>query len=385
MSSAVAAVLFLLAIAIGWGLGRRSLRREQPFASPEQALRERVRSIHSLLDRHSDDALEHLSQGLALNADTLESHLHVGNLFRRRGDIEKAIQIHQDLLSRVSENDGLSARISLELARDYISGGLLGHAEQLLDELLQREEHAASSEALDELRRIAEREKNWSRAIELASRLLPQRPQLRAGLANYYCELAQEKARLREHAAMHELLREALRIDKGCVRALLMRLDCELWRRDLAAANASIRELLLEHPGFAGELVPILRRHDGLADPEILEGLKALAEGQELPSPVLAMLAANDADTMRWRDRLQARLQQQPSWQGLMDFVAALGTDKVDEESFTRTRPLLLGLYGAMPHYRCGNCGFAGREMHWQCPGCHAWNSVLPIQAPVLS
>lgn len=385
MSSVVAVLLFLLAIAIGWVLGRRSLRSGVPGTATEQSLQERVRSIHNLLDRHSDDALEHLSQGLALNVDTLESHVHVGNLFRRRGDIEKAIQIHQELLARVPEGDGLAARVNLELARDFIAGGLLGHAEQLLDELLQRDEPAASVEALDELRRIAEREKNWSRAIELASRLLPQRPQLKAGLANYFCELAQEKARLGEQSAMHELLREALRIDRNCVRALLMRLDCELWRGDLAAAIASMRELLLEHQGFARELLPILRRHDSFAIPEVLAGLRALADEQEVPSSVLAMLAANDADTMRWRERMQARLQQQPSWQGLMDFASALGSDKDDVESFSRTRPLLLGLYGAMPHYRCGSCGFAGREMHWQCPGCHAWNSVLPIQAPVLS
>lgn len=385
MSSVVAVLLFVLAIAIGWVLGRRSLRSGAPGAPAEQSLQERVRSIHSLLDRHSDDALEHLSQGLALNVDTLESHVHVGNLFRRRGDIEKAIQIHQELLSRVPEGDGLAARISLELARDFIAGGLLGHAEQLLDELLQRDEPAASVEALDELRRIAEREKNWSRAIELASRLLPQRPQLKTGLANYFCELAQEKTRLGEQSATHELLREALRIDRNCVRALLMRLDCELWRGDLAAAISSMRELLVEHQGFAGELLPILRRHNSFATPEVLAGLRALADEQEVPSSVLAMLAENDADTMRWRERMQARLQQQPSWQGLMDFVAALGADKDDVESFSRTRPLLLGLYGAMPHYRCGNCGFAGREMHWQCPGCHAWNSIMPIQAPLLS
>ena len=385
MSSVAAIPLFVLAIAIGWLLGRRSLRRSPPQAASEPTLQERVRNIHNLLDRHSDDALEHLSQGLVLNVDTLESHVHVGNLFRRRGDIEKAIQIHQELMAQAGENQGLSARISLELARDYIAGGLLGHAEQLLDDLLQRDDLATSFEALDELRRIAEREKNWSRAIELASRVLPQRPQLTGVLANYFCEQAQEKARLGEQAAMHELLREALRIDRHCIRALLMRLDCELWRRDLPAANASIRELLVEHKGFAGELLPILRRHDSFAESTILVELRHLAEQQEVPSPVLAMLAANDADTMLWRERLQARVQQQPTWQGLMDFLSALEGGKDDVESFSRTRPLLLGLYGAMPHYRCGNCGFVGRELHWQCPGCHAWNSVLPIQAPVLS
>jgi len=180
-------LLFVLALAVGWWLGRRSLRPGSWPASADEALRERVRNMHNLLDRHSDDALERLSQGLSLNEETLESHVHVGNLFRRRGDIEKAIQIHQELLDKASANPELSAQISLELARDYIAGGLLGSAEQLLDELMQRDGQAISLEALDELRRIAEREKDWARAVALAARLVGRRPQLKTVLANYYC------------------------------------------------------------------------------------------------------------------------------------------------------------------------------------------------------
>jgi len=179
-------LLFVLALAVGWWLGRRSLRPGSWPASADEVLRERVRNMHNLLDRHSDDALERLSQGLSLNEETLESHVHVGNLFRRRGDIEKAIQIHQELLDKASANPELSAQISLELARDYIAGGLLGSAEQLLDELMQRDGQAISLEALDELRRIAEREKDWARAVALAARLVGRRPQLKTVLANYY-------------------------------------------------------------------------------------------------------------------------------------------------------------------------------------------------------
>lgn len=383
MFSVAAIPLFVLAIAIGWLLGRRSTLSRRGPGLAEPVLRERVRSIHNLLDRQSDDALERLSQGLALTAETLESHLQVGNLFRRRGDIEKAIQIHQQLLSRATEDAALSAHISLELARDYIAGGLLGHAEQLLDELLQRDDQATAVEALDELRRIAEREKDWIRAFELAARLLPQRPQLKSLLANYLCEQAQDKARLGEYKAMLEPLREALRVDPDCARAVLMRLQCELALNDLQAASASMQELLRAHRNYAGELAPIFERHGIIASPVILAGLRRAAEEQDVPSPVLSMLAMHDVDSIHWRERLQVRLKQQPTWQGLMDFLAVLGSSQEDADIFAGTRPLLLGLYASRPHYRCGNCGFAGRELHWQCPGCHAWNSLLPIQVPV--
>lgn len=383
MPNAFAAFLFFLALAIGWWLGRRSALQGIRPSNSDHSLRERVRSMHNLLDRHSDDALERLSQGLAVNPDTLESHVHVGNLFRRRGDIEKAIHIHEELLDKAPDNAALSAQIHLELARDFIAGGLLGRAEDLLDELMQLDDQAISQEALDELRRIAEREKNWSRAVELAARLVARRPQLKSVLANYYCELALEKSRAGDRGAMQELLMEALRVDPNCVRALLIRLDCELWRGDLQAASASIRELVLENQGFAGELLPVLKRHDYVADPAILVPLRRLAEAPEVSPAVLAILAVVDADGADWRGRLAARVQQHPSWQGVLDLLGLLEGDGDDAELLSQMRPTIVGLYKAMPHYRCGNCGFAGRELHWQCPGCHAWNTLRPITAPL--
>jgi len=375
-------LLFVLALAVGWWLGRRSLRPGSWPASADEALRERVRNMHNLLDRHSDDALERLSQGLSLNEETLESHVHVGNLFRRRGDIEKAIQIHQELLEKASANPELSAQISLELARDYIAGGLLGSAEQLLDELMQRDGQAISLEALDELRRIAEREKDWARAVELAARLVGRRPQLKTVLANYYCEQAQERIRAGDRDGARELLKEARRVDPQCVRALLMRLDCELWQRNFQAADASITELCAADAGFLGELLPMLRRRECCAEPEILACLRRLAEVPDASPALLAILAQLDADGQGWRGRLLAKVQQQPSWRGLLDMLGTLGGGRADQELFTHMQPIILGLYRSMPHYRCGNCGFAGRELHWQCPGCHGWNTLRPIAAP---
>ena len=382
MSSLLAWLLFVLALAVGWWLGRRSARPGSIPAAADEALRERVRNMHNLLDRHSDDALERLSQGLSLNADTLESHVHVGNLFRRRGDIEKAIQIHQELLEKAGDNAALSAQISLELARDFIAGGLLGRAEELLDELMGRDDQASSLEALDELRRIAEREKDWARAVDLASRLVSQRPQLKAVLANYYCELAQERVRAGERAKAREQLNEALRVDPHCVRALLIRLDCELWQGNFPAANASIAELCTADASFLGELLPLLRRRERSAEPEILAGLRRLAEAPDAPPALLAILAELDADAQGWRGRLLARVQQQPSWRGLLDVLASFGGGRADPEMVARMQPIIAGLYQSMPRYRCGNCGFAGRELHWQCPGCHAWNTLRPIVTP---
>lgn len=381
MPSVVATLFFFCALAIGWWMGRRSLSRTQPPTEPN--LRARVHSMHNLLERHSDDALESLSQGLVVNPETLESHLHVGNLFRRRGDIEKAIQIHQDLLGRAGEDGSLVAQVRLELARDYIAGGLLGSAEELLDELTQQRDGPISLEALDEQRLICEREKNWSRAIELAARLVPSRPELSAALANYYCELAQEKGKSGDRSAMQELLREARRVDKRCVRALLMRLECELWRKDRIAAMATLREVVQDAEAYVGEIVPLLRRFDANQWPDLIAFLGELALRHQLPPSVLAWLMEVDVDSGAdyWREQMISRVRQQPSWQGVGEYVAAVEVDCDHPHSIEKMSPIIIGLYKTMARYRCGKCGFAGRELHWQCPGCHAWNSLAPIRA----
>lgn len=383
MSSVIATLFFFCALAIGWWMGRRSLSSSNTPA--EANLRARVHSMHNLLERHSDDALESLSQGLVVSPETLESHLHVGNLFRRRGDIEKAIHIHQDLLGRAGEDGSLVAQVRLELARDYIAGGLLGSAEELLDELTQQRDEPISLEALDEQRLICEREKNWSRAIELAARLVPSRPELAAALANYYCELAQEKSKTGDRSAMQELLREARRVDKRCVRALLMRLDCELWRKDQPAAVSTIGELASDAKIFLGEIVPLLRRYDGVARPELLACLRGLASGEEVPPTILALLAETEpsGEASTWCDALLERVERRPSWQGIGEYLEVVGKDHGKEPATGKIAPIIIGLYRTMPRYRCGKCGFAGRELHWQCPSCHAWNSLRPVISPL--
>lgn len=382
MPSVIATLFFFCALAIGWWLGRRSFSRLDP--TPDARLRARVHSMHNLLDRHSDDALESLSQGLVVSPETLESHLHVGNLFRRRGDIEKAIHIHQDLLGRAGEDGSLVAQVRLELARDYIAGGLLGSAEELLDELTQQRDEPISLEALDEQRLICEREKNWSRAIELAARLVPSRPELSAALANYYCELAQEKGRAGDRSTMQELLREARRVDKHCVRALLMRLDCELWRKDQIAAIATIGELARDAKAFVGEIVPVLRRHDSLAQADLLSCLRELARS-EVPPAILALLAESDkdGDSSTWRVDLLERVERHPSWQGVGEYLEVVAAECDTGSAAGKIAPIIIGLYKTMPRYRCGKCGFAGRELHWQCPSCHAWNALRPVISPL--
>lgn len=383
MPSAIATLFFFCALAIGWWMGRRS--RSSPVVGGRgKDLRARIHSMHNLLERHSDDALESLSQGLVVSPETLESHLHVGNLFRRRGDIEKAIHIHQDLLGRAGEDASLVSQVRLELARDFIAGGLLGSAEELLDELVHLQGEPISLEALDEQRLICEREKDWSRAIELAAQLVPSRPELSAALANYYCELAQERGRNGDRSTMQELLREARRVDRHCVRALLMRLDCELWRQDHPAAVATMGELARDARAFVGEIVPLLRRHESLGVPAVRAFLRELAESDEVPPVILAILAeSDDGASTRWRDNLLRRVEQHPSWQGIGEYLELAGGDDKKLPVTEKIAPIIIGLYRTMPRYRCGKCGFAGRELHWQCPSCHAWNALRPVILPL--
>ncbi|SDN08030.1 hypothetical protein [Pseudomonas jinjuensis] len=380
MPGVLGGVLFLLALLVGWWMGRRS--RRYPGQDSSQALRERIRRIHEVLDKQPDEELARLSQGLALTGETLTSHAQIGNLYRRRGDIESAIQIHQELLDKVGNDLAEIARLRLELARDFLAAGLVDRAEQLLDEVARSEEPSVSFAALEELRRICEREKDWSRAIELTERLTESNPKLKSTLANYCCELAQEKSREKPEMA-RDLLLQARRTDPHCIRAVLMCLDLELGVRNLNAAAALLNELVRNKEGFIREMVPILARHDAQGDPAVLGLLRRLAEESGASPSLLALLARLDATNAdRWQARLLERVREQPSWPGMIGCLDVSEGADGDPAFFPNIRPIISALHKGMPRYRCTGCGFFGRELHWQCPGCHAWDTLRPLTSP---
>ena len=386
--------LFFAAIAIGWTLGRRA-RTGAASASyfsgrrrgPEQA---------------ADTAIDSLVGELSADGGNTRTRIALGVQLRRRGEVDGAVRIHQDLLTRSGLPAGDLAQVQLELARDYISAGLLDRAEELLLELV-RDFPGQSQAGRRHLLEIYETEREWRRAIDVAKPLLPRKlagksavgeavpgpgQRIAQRLAHYCCELAEEERIGGEFEAARSLLREALSHDKCSVRAsmLLAQVEWDAGRYEQAAQ--ALRRVRVQDPDYLPETIELLRKcYAAVDDRESLRAylLECLATR---PTPALVAAVAQDmaqaeGDTAAG-EFLAAQLVEHPSLRGLSQLIG-LQRSAIDDGSrpdLELLQNLSQRLVATRPAYRCGHCGFAGKHLHWHCPGCKHWGSIKAIDGP---
>jgi len=388
--------LLFSAIAIGWALGRRS-HTAAPANTPELPS-QYYRGLNYLLDGRPDGAIDAFIDALEVNSETLETHVALGNLLRKRGEVDRAIRVHQNLLARPSLPRKQVHQAHLELARDYITAGLLDRAERLLLDLVEEsdEQRSASRRFLLE---IYQSEREWQRAIEIATEMLPRKSLLggsspagndkgqpvAVALAHFYCELASEKLAAGELQVARDLLEQALGQDKQCVRASIMLGEVEYQAGQFKQAVKVLRRVKTQDADYIPETVATLRECYLQMDDE--KSLKVYLEeclGAE-PSPNLLLAVAEDIARIGGKEAaaefLSSRLADQPSLRGLarlidlqLDVTEGKARDNLD------LLQVLVGrLISERPHYRCVHCGFAGRQLHWFCPGCKYWGTMKTI------
>src|SRR5690606_18406923 len=211
--------LFIIAAASGWAFERMS--RERDNQPPARISADFIRGLNLVLNRKTDEALELFVQIAKVDDDTLETHFALGHLFRRRGEVDRAIRVHQNLLARPSLSEAQRHQALFALAEDYLGAGLFDRAENLFAELTSSSTQARA--ALERLVDIYEREREWEKAIE-AYRLL----EMRSGehsprVAHYYCELAEQARVAGDTERALEGLSNAEQTESGALRAALIR------------------------------------------------------------------------------------------------------------------------------------------------------------------
>lgn len=380
-------VLFMLAIGCGWWLGRRE---RQPLLQRRAAV---AISNNHLLDEQPDAALQRLVEALEVSNETFETHLGVGRQFRLRGELAKATEVHQNLLTRPELGRSQHERAQLELANDFLSAGELSRAEPLLQNLVDSAA-AVTPQALRSLQRIYEREREWPKAIEVGARLAEQDPGVRVATAHYHCELAEQQLRRREALAARPLLLQALRRDPACVRAslILARLDWQAGHVD--AAMRQLLQVVEQDAELFPEALPQLLEY--AADDEarlrleqvlgrILE--RADARRADPLQLALAELIGQRLGSAAAIEHLQQSLARQPSLP-LMLRLLDYQRDSAPEGLRAQLSPLreaLATLLASAPAYRCHHCGFQSRQLYWQCPACHGWSTVRRQPRPGLA
>ncbi len=376
-------LLLPVAAASGWVMARRSSERQQQKQCDDFSSAY-FKGLNYLLNEQQDKAIEVFIRMAEVDNETVETHLALGNLFRRRGEVDRAIRIHQNLIARPTLSVEQRANSLLELAEDYMKAGLLDRAENLFRELVRMD--AFGEKALRNLLDIYEQEQDWEQAIETARQLeRVYKADLDGVIAQHYCELAEQALEEGNTEQARQLLKDALKQHPGCVRASMLSARLAFQNTDYRSAIRDYKAVARQDIEYFPEVIePLLACYErtGTMD-DAIAYFREVVEHYHGISTVLAL-----AELLRKEQGDEAALnfvvdtlRQRPSVRGLKWIIeqSLARSEGRARENLEILDGLISRLLEGKPVYKCRNCGFAGKVLHWQCPSCRQWNTVKPI------
>lgn len=380
----VICLLLPVAALSGWGVAKRHYaHRAEPAASRYRP--GYIQGLNFLVNEEPDKAVDAFIQALEVDTDTVETHLALGGLFRRRGEIDRAIRVHENLVSQPQLSAGQRASALRELARDYMRAGLLDRAEELLVRLV-----ATTSDHTDELGYLLEiyqQERDWHKAIATADQLREANAQdTRTLCAHFCCELAEETLARQDLPAARIWIERAERYDSACVRASMLSGRVALADGDPRAAAAAYQRVVEQDIEYIPAVLGPLREcYNALGAPPSISGFLKQADAAYQGTAVLLALAdlvSEEDNHAAALEFLGSRLPARPSLGGiakLLDLIPRGGRDGEDR-AYPILKDAVTRLLELQATYRCQRCGFEGQAVHWRCPGCKAWGLVKPVR-----
>jgi lipopolysaccharide biosynthesis regulator YciM len=374
--------LLFLAAALGYVFARFGDWDEE--AEAEQSARTTfLRGFRYLLNEESDRAVDVFTGAGDLSDEAMETQLALGTLFRRRGEMDRAIRLHQDLVGRPSSTGTQREAASFALAEDYLSAGLFDRAEDLFVQLRTSRVHGV--EALRRLLRICEVTSDWERAVDLCAELNRVAPGgIGSGqLAHYYCELAEEARRDKAPDVARQMLKQAEACEPGKVRAALIRADLDTDAGRSAEAISTLIHLGVTQPALLGEILPRLL---ALAANDRARVTGALAQLATTPDGLRGIALGIIRDSRITDEQVVRYLALFVGEQPVLRELVATGESESEPSMarVARLRPLLHRMVTANTRFQCRNCGYGSSVMHWQCPGCRSWDTVHPAKSTMI-
>ena len=363
-----------LAFMLGWLASRLDLR--QLRIENQQAPKAYFKGLNFLLNEQQDQAIDSFIEAVQNDPDTSELHFALGNLFRRRGEYERAVRVHEHLLSRGDLSRSDHHRAQYALALDYLKAGLLDHAEQALLKL-----EGTPFEAQSRLARLAnyERSRDWAQAAQITIQLdQSDQGNFQSRRAHYLCERATELLASGQQEPAKDLLQQAIQIEPQAARprialaALLsaqgqLRDACSTLEQALSACPAATpliagplakAAIAAKRSTLVLELLKDCYRQDALLD--VLDAIVQLEAAMDVPSPTA-------------RDWYVRHLEREPSLVAAAKWIEG---EKLEHEQFhPQVQRALDQAIKPLTRYRCAACGFEAQQHFWQCPGCQAWDS----------
>jgi len=403
--SAEPSLLLILALfvaaAAGWLLGRYRSGERRPEAAPARALSEEYfRGLRFLLNEEPDKALEVFLRMVDVDNETVETHFALGNLYRRRGEVDRAIRVHENIIARPALSDEHRLHAMFALAEDYFRAGLFDRAEALFRQLaeggaadraglpatdaqaVKPEIGVRHADALRYLLRIYEQQRDWEQAIAVHAQLVrvasPEHP---TAIAHYHCELAELARQSGDFSAAREHLRRAREVQRHFPRGALIRADIALDMHEPELAAQLCQRVVELHPRLLALALPrVLRavRESGSEELERRVRARVPPEPATRAELAYAAIVAGIEDEAFVRACLPDLLREEPSLGEIVRAVAGAPSQLSDAQR--RELATALGkVLRRTQRYRCVDCGFASAGHFWQCPGCRSWDAFAPV------
>lgn len=395
-------ILVPVLFGLGWVAARVDIR--QMLKETRNLPQSYFRGLNFLLNEQPDHAIDAFVEVAKLDSETTELHFALGSLFRRRGEMERAIRVHQSLLARADLPAAEREHALHELAQDYLKAGLLDRAEESFRQL---DNSRYALPALRALIRIYETAHDWPRAIEAVRTLQGLVEEPVPQLVHYYCEQAQmalaggkpdlEAASRALDAAEHAVAsqKQAMRTPVSQVRIAMLRGRLAAVEQDFRSERQHLMGILKDAPEYAGLVAERILENYRISGEEVQALAVLQAHYEEHPSLdlfniVFRELRAQQGGDIAWAYARKA-LEQHPSLLGLDRLleVELAGTDQsgalVRGADLTLLRNLIHKHTQRLDRYVCHNCGFQARRYYWQCPGCNEWETYEPRRLEELS
>lgn len=374
-------LLFLpLFFGMGWLAARIDIRHvvRESRALPMSYFK----GLNFLLNEQPDKAIEAFNEVVKVNPETVELHFALGSLFRRQGELDRAIRLHQSLLERPDLPADKRTTAMYEIGQDYQKAGLLDRAEE---SFLKLDGTSYEAQSRDRLLQIYEHEKDWLKAIEVTRKVeaATHVPYFKE-VANYYCELGSVDMLQSRFDSAQRYTEQALAEYKACVRATLLMGDLAVAQGKQQEAISIWQRIESQNPAYLGLAAERFRdAYEKLGAAE--QGLRLLAGYQaKYPSPQLLSAVfrltldsqgADAASTL-----IREELRRSPTLLGLDRLLEAemLGASQARRRDMEMVKDLVHQHTKRMGLYRCDHCGFRARQYYWRCPGCGRWESYPP-------
>jgi lipopolysaccharide biosynthesis regulator YciM len=371
---------FPLFFSLGWLAARVDIK--QLISESRSLPRAYFKGLNFLLNEKPDEAIEAFIEVVKVDPETIELHFALGSLFRRRGETERAIRMHRNLVERGDLPPDQKLQAMYELGQDFLKAGLLDRAEDTFSKL---REGTYASNALRFLLDIYQQEKDWAKAIDAAREIEKHSGDLwQKEIANFYCELAAgELTHSRPEAAL-VYLDEALKANRKCVRANVILGQYLATQGDDAGAIETWKRIEQQQPTYLALVAaPMLDAYRRLSNKS--EGV-TLIRGYLASYPSLNLLDVAFQATLEEEGAdaayrlVRDELKRNPTLLGLDRLLEARLVTATAEQrhDIEMVKSLVQTHTRKLARYRCDSCGFKARQFYWQCPACNGWETYPP-------